>query len=223
MRALMAISVSRLLRRRDRPSRAIARALQTTALGRISPHERTWVDRIEARFRHQGNMEAGITPLWGLFLMRLLRELEPRSCLELGTGWGTSGAYQAAALELNEAGFLVTCDIEPEWARAAEREFGELGLHRVELRLGPLNDTLGPQLASMEPVDYAFIDADHEEEAESGYFEAMLPHLSPGAVIVFDDINFNEGMKRVWKAIRGHERVSLAIGLRRMGITVVNV
>ena len=37
--------------------------------------------------------------IWARFLMRLVGELAPRSCIELGTGFGISAMYQAAALE----------------------------------------------------------------------------------------------------------------------------
>jgi predicted O-methyltransferase YrrM len=164
-----------------------------------------------------------ISPLWGVFLMRIVRELAPRSCLELGTGLGLSGAYQGAALELNGVGKLTTLEGNAEWATIAERGFSTLGLGRVKVRPGPLGETLDETLAQNPPVDFVFVDAEHGQAAILGYFRTMLPHLADrGAIIVFDDINFSREMRSGWRAIRGHERVSLSVGLGRVGIAVVS-
>src|SRR5688572_21226429 len=120
----MAAALPRVALRSDRPSRALAAALRDSVIGRMSPDEREWLARIEARRSrlpellthardsagHHGTLLPDTTravrwmsipSVWGRFLMRLVRELAPRSCLELGTGFGLSTAYQAAALELN--------------------------------------------------------------------------------------------------------------------------
>jgi len=162
-----------------------------------------------------------VSPLWGLFLMRLVRELSPRSCLELGTGFGLSGCYLAAALELNGRGTLTTLEGAPEWATIAERGFAELELTRVEVRVGPLAETLQRLLRERPGVDFAFVDAEHGERATLGYFHALLPHVADGAVVVFDDISFSREMIRAWRAIRRHPRVSFSIGMWRFGIAVL--
>lgn len=240
-RAAMAASALRLLGRRDRVSRALARALWTTALGRIPSPEREWSARIEARrdeiARSAGSgssQELGVVDLesaviWmsvpealGLFLARLVRELEPRSCLEIGTGFGLSGAYQAAALELNRAGKLTTVEVAAPWAAVASEGFAQLGLERVEVRVDERPEGLEAALADAAPVDYAFIDADHREAPTIEYFERMLPYLGPAAVIVFDDVGFSSAeMARAWRAIASHPRVPLALRLARMGIALV--
>jgi predicted O-methyltransferase YrrM len=248
---MMAASVPRLAARRERPSRALARALSTTALGRSSAQERAWAARIEAR--RQRLISAGevirpspidATPgsktepevpistasLWMslpaqlcVFLMRLIRELRPRSCLELGTGFGISTAYQAASLELNGAGTLTTFEYAPEIAEIAGQGLSELGLtSRVEVNVGAIDDLLSEALEGIAPVEYAFVDADHTEEATIREFEAMLPHLAEEALVVFDDINWTEaGMTRAWDRIRRHGRVSAALPLRRLGVVAV--
>ncbi|HYU59182.1 MAG TPA: class I SAM-dependent methyltransferase [Solirubrobacterales bacterium] len=162
-----------------------------------------------------------VSPLWGLFLMRLVRELSPRSCIELGTGFGLSGCYQGAALELNGAGTLTTLEGAPEWAMIAEQGFAELELGRVEVRVGPLGETLQRLLSESPPVDFAFVDAEHGEAATLGYLGALLPHMSDAGVVVFDDISFSREMIRAWRSIRRHPRISFSIGMWRFGIAVV--
>jgi len=254
IRGRMASALPLLATRRDATSRAIARALASTALGRLPAEEREWVARIEDRRRllaaRQGDTRAdfgpqpdglpewavpferpiptwgatallSIPPDWGLLLMRLVRELRPRSCLELGTGFGMSTAYQAAALELNRAGSIVTLDAAREWSAIAQEQLAALGLgHRVEQRVGQIAETLDRALQDAAPVDYAFVDAEHVADPTREYFERLVGGLSRPIVIVFDDIGFPRQMRFAWKAIKEHDRTALAIGLTRLGIVV---
>jgi predicted O-methyltransferase YrrM len=163
-----------------------------------------------------------IPPLWGRFLMRLVRERRPRSCLELGTAFGISTAFQAAALELTGDGRMLTIDAAREWATIAEEGFERLGLaSRIEMRTGQIDSALPGALADVGPVDYAFIDAEHQEEPTLRYFELILPHLSSGAVLVLDDIGFPRQMRNAWRRISSHHRVSAAVGLGRMGVATI--
>jgi predicted O-methyltransferase YrrM len=254
-RGLMVARLPRLVGRRDRTSRTLARALRTAAFGRTSREEGEWIDRIELRRREltadqtapppgfEGKPEAtptwfargdnpvpiwginrlfSVPPRWGQFQMRLVRELAPQSCLELGTGLGISTAYQAAALELNGAGTLTTLEGAQTWGAVAEQGLSALGLGtRTEVRLGPIDDTLPDVLERIAPVDYAFLDADHTEEATLQHFELIVPHLSPEGIVVLDDISFSREMWRAWKAIARGDRISIGLSLGRMGVVAV--
>jgi predicted O-methyltransferase YrrM len=162
-----------------------------------------------------------IPPLWGLLLMRLARELRPHSAIELGTGFGISAAYVTAALELDGRGRLTSFEGAERWAAIAQHGATDLGLHRLEIRLGALSQTLDSALPDLAPVDFAFVDAEHTKEATVRYFDTMLPHLSDGAVVVFDDIAFDKPMWEAWVEIREHRRVALALSLGKMGIVSV--
>lgn len=229
-RGLMAASVPRLAGRGDRSSRAIARALRTTALGRMPREERDWIARIDARRQRVDELALEIDPIcaffsvpgiWGRLQLRLVRELAPRRALELGTAFGISAAFQAAALELNGGGRLVTLDREPRLAELAQQTFDELGLAgRVEQRVGAIAETLPDLAREITPIDYAFLDAEHTEQATIAAFETILPELADGAVVVVDDIRLNADMGRAWAAIRANPRVGVGLDLRRFGIVV---
>lgn len=160
-------------------------------------------------------------PQWCLLLMRLVRELEPASCLELGTSVGISAAYQAAALELAGRGELVTVEGSPAVAQLARANLSELGLGRAEVRTGRFQDVLDELLHERAPVDYAFIDGHHDEQATVEYFRQLLPFLSNGAVLVFDDITWSAGMRRAWRAILDEEAVTVSADLEDVGVCVV--
>lgn len=247
-RALMAAGALRIAGSDEPGARAVARALRAGAAGRMPTDEGDWIARVEARrgeipfeLAAAGDEPAAaadparrladawetcrwtsIPPLWGRFLTRLVRELAPSSCLELGTGLGLSAAYQGAALELNGHGQLITLDAH-EAARIAERGVAELGLeHRVRLEFGLIDETLDALLERVGPVDYALLDADHSEEATVRHFDAVLPHLADGAVVALDDITQTDGMKRAWRTVAGRARVAAAVGLRRIGVIVLS-
>jgi predicted O-methyltransferase YrrM len=243
-RLVMAGALAALVGRRDHAARAVRAALRSVAFGRIPAEEHAWIDRIEAHRRQlpsalgasgqdsrdpaERMAEAtealkwmSLPPIFGRFLLRLVRELAPRSCLELGTGFGISTAYQAAALELNGAGAIVSLDIEG-MIDHAEPTLSRLDLgHRVELRPGPIEETLAAARARSAPIDYVLLDADHTEHGTVAAFDAILPDLSEGAVVVIDDINWTAEMRRAWRTIRGRERVAATLGLWRLGIATV--
>lgn len=235
----MAIGLPRLLPQRGPVARIVGRAILSVILGRVPTEERGWGDRIERRRSELMRSRSVTVPFdpslpsdvdraswlmslpreWCALLMRIVRELEPSSSIELGTGFGISAAYQAAAMELNGGGELTTIEGSPQWAQLAEQGLADLGLGDVSVLVGPIGKTL-PRALGSSPFQYAFVDAEHNEAAMLADLDALLPHLSDEAVIAFDDIDANRGTRRAWAAIRRHQRVSAAVGLGRIGIAV---
>jgi predicted O-methyltransferase YrrM len=247
-RVLMGAAAISLTRARGRAAQAVRSALLATARGRTSAAERVWLDRIAAGREElragalaeiappddrglsaeERREEASAAHLWmslppliGTLLMRLVRELRPASCLELGTGFGLSTSFQAAGLELNGAGRITSLDVDgmQSMARASLNGLG-LG-DRVELIGGQIEDTLPGALDAAAPIDYALLDADHTHGPTVAAFEALLPRLPAEAVLVFDDVNWTDGMRAAWRDVRDNPRVTHAVTIRRLGIAVV--
>ncbi len=241
----MLAGASRLRGHRSQSSRAVARALRDTALGRIPEAERAWIKRIDD-YRPQLPLDAiGASPdargrpeserlseareavrwmsipsLLGRLLTRMVGELGPRSCLELGTGFGLSAAYQAAALETRGAGKLTTLDIEG-MATLARPGLARLQLlHRIDFLPGQIEDTLEAALELTAPIDYVLLDADHTEAGTMGAFDRISPHLAAGAVVVLDDVAWTQEMRRAWPAIKNRPGVEAAVTLKRLGIVI---
>lgn len=241
-RVLMAGAAARLAPHRAAAARAVARALRRTAAGATSREERDWIERVERHRRELprdlvrraapaqlGDKQAvagaagmcgvlSVPPVWGRFLFHLVRALSPERCLELGTGMGISGAYQAAALALNGHGTMITVDTV-DHDQTAAHGFAGLGLtDRVELIVAPAGEGYARALDASGSVDFALLDADHTEDATLADFELLLPRLSAGAVVVLDDIGWTPGMRRAWGEIRTRESVAMALGMRRLGV-----
>jgi predicted O-methyltransferase YrrM len=141
-------------------------------------------------------------PVWGECLFRLVRHFRSQSCIEMGTCVGISGSYIAMALSLNGYGKpLVALEGSSSLAAVALANFVRVGLANVEILEGTFSSTLGPTLERMKPVDFIFIDGHHDEHATIGYFEQVKPFLAEHNVLVFDDIDWSDGMRAAWRKI----------------------
>jgi len=123
-----------------------------------------------------------VGPLEGRFLEFLVHLSGARRVLEIGTFTGYSALSMAAALPPD--GSIVTCEIDPERAAMARRHFDASPWgDRIHLHVGPALDTL----ATLDgPFDLVFVDADKENYRN--YYEAVLPLLADGGVIVVDNV-----------------------------------
>lgn len=157
---------------------------------------------------------------WAFLLFELVRNFKPSVCLELGTALGISAAYQAAALELNHHGRIVTLEGAKSLASLARENFERLGLERVVVRVGRFQDILGDVLSECAPIDFAFIDGHHNEHATLTYYEQIIPFMSECAVLVIDDISWSKGMKRAWNIIAADKRIKVSVDLFKCGICV---
>ncbi len=120
-------------------------------------------------------------------LMRLLVELcGARRALEVGVFTGYSSTCVALALPAD--GTLVACDVSEEWTHVARRYWREAGVaDKVELHLGPAEDTLDRLLAQGQAgsFDFAFIDAD--KASYDAYYERCLRLLRVGGLLAVDN------------------------------------
>ena len=117
-------------------------------------------------------------------LTLLVQLVGARLAVEVGTFTGTSAV--AIARGLADGGRLVCCDISEEWTAIARRHWTSAGLaDRIDLRLGPALETLDA-LPDTPPIDFAFIDADKGGYLD--YYEAILPRMRPGGLLVADNV-----------------------------------
>ena len=165
---------------------------------------------------------ASTKPFWATVLFKLIRKLEPNSCIELGSCVGISAAYQAAALRLNKKGKLQTLEGSPEMAKITEETLAGLDLENTSVITGPFHETYSNALKVGNPVDFLFNDGHHDHDAVLRYFHEALPYLSEEALIVFDDISWSPGMRKAWTEIEGDERVAITVDLRSIGIAFIS-
>jgi len=123
-----------------------------------------------------------IGPTEGLFLKLLVKLLGARRVVEIGTFTGYSALIMAEGLP--DDGQLITLDIDPEVVKLG-RKYWQRSPHGKKIK-----SVIGPALDSLEnippPVDLVFIDADKENNLN--YWQACLPKLRPGGLIVTDNV-----------------------------------
>lgn len=163
---------------------------------------------------------ASKSSFWTRLLFALIREYQPRQCLELGTCMGISASYQVAALQMNGDGILLTLEGAPSLAEIAEEGFTAQGFDMKHVRVltGRFRDTLPAAIGMLETIDYAFIDGHHDEQATIEYFKILKQHATPNAIFVFDDISWSRGMRRAWETIQDDPDVQLVLSLGMVGI-----
>ena len=162
-------------------------------------------------------------PKWDQLLFRLVRALRPRNCIELGACGGLSGAYQGAALLLNETGGELT-SIEgcAGLADSASETLMAVGLTNTRIVVGLFAECL-PALVADRRIDYAFVDGHHDEKATLGYCEALYPTLTANrGVLVLDDISWSPSMERAWATVQDDPRVRFAVDLGVIGVCLLD-
>ena len=141
--------------------------------------------RQETKALPQAGMQIG--PDQGLFLGLLVRMLDAKRVVEVGTFTGYSAL--AMAMALPPGGRVLCCDISEEYTSIARRYWKDAGVaDRIDLRIGPATETLSRLLATEGPAsqDLAFIDAD--KTGYDAYYEVLLQLVRPGGIIAIDNV-----------------------------------
>jgi predicted O-methyltransferase YrrM len=144
-------------------------------------------ERLRQQTQAHPRAQMQIGPDQGLLLGLLVRLLDARRVVEVGTFTGYSAL--AMAMALPPGGRVVCCDISEEYTSIARRYWREAGVEdRIDLRLGPAVETLASLLAAEGPgsQDLAFIDAD--KPRHDAYYEACLQLIRPGGLIALDNV-----------------------------------
>lgn len=124
-------------------------------------------------------------PLEGRFLKLMVQVTGAKRILEVGTFTGYSALSMAEGLPAD--GELITLDIDPECLEIAKRFFvrSEHG-KKIQIKMGPALDSIRALQGSF---DLVFIDADKVNY--SNYYEAILPLVRKGGVILIDNVLYS--------------------------------
>lgn len=123
--------------------------------------------------------------LEGRFLKMMVQISAAKNILEIGMFTGYSALSMAEGI-IGE-GKVTTLDIDPNCIEFAKRYFerSEYG-KRINVIAGPALDSL-KKLAG--PFDFVFIDADKPNYLN--YYEAVLPKVTQGGVILVDNVLYS--------------------------------
>jgi len=176
-----------------------------------------WLRTLERLYTLPSTFPAAMSPETGLLLFAIVRNIRPRTVIEVGAYVGVSTIWMAAALEevgdtyaesgdeRERVGGIVSIDDfaplpENQWRRASaqgDREalvrahLEEAGLaHRVHIEKGISWEVLPrirPQLRQTGGVQLALLDGDHSAEGLRKDLIALEPVLETGGYVVVHD------------------------------------
>lgn len=127
-----------------------------------------------------------ISPDQAQFMMLLVKVINAKNILEVGTFTGYSST--AMALALPDDGRIIACDVSKEWTDIAQRYWKKAGVdHKIQLNLRPANDTMKELLVNgkKDTFDLIFIDADKANQ--DSYYENALLLLKPNGLLLIDN------------------------------------
>ncbi|WIG55239.1 MAG: O-methyltransferase [Rhodanobacteraceae bacterium] len=127
-----------------------------------------------------------ISPEQGQFMQLLVKLIDARRCIEIGTFTGYSALTVALALPAD--GRILACDISDEYTAVGKPYWQRAGVaDKIELVIAPALQTLDARIAAGETgrYDFAFIDAD--KAGYDAYYERCLQLVRSGGLIAFDN------------------------------------
>lgn len=146
---------------------------------------------------------------------KLINFTNSQYIVELGTSIGLNTLYLAKS---NSKSTIYTLEGCPELAKFSKQLFEEYEAKNIHL----INDTFEkafPKLLNEIPkLDFLYVDGNHNYESTIHYFKLGLAKKHNHSVFVFDDINWNDEMKKAWEEIKNHPEVTLSLDLFSVGI-----
>lgn len=160
----------------------INEAVEQFAHDHTEPESELFLRLRDETYRDMNCPQMQVGRIEGRFLKMLVRLTGARRILEIGMFTGYSALMMAEGLP--EDGRIITCDVDPKAEAIASRYFAESpNGHKIQIRLGPALETIKTLSG---PLDMVFIDADKGNY--SNYYEAVLPLVRPGGLIVADNV-----------------------------------
>lgn len=154
-------------------------------------------------------------------LHELVRIHQPRWIIELGSAFGIGSLAMASALDADVECRIDGVEFEAWRARIAQDGLSLLRPRHARIHAGRIEDLIPDIVQSAAPgPDFAFVDAEHTWQATMGYHRLLSECVSPGAIVVFDDIGWSPDMRRFWSDVVRDPRITDAVSLGdRWGIT----
>ncbi len=168
------------------------------------------LEAADARDRRDGTPQAErlrqITPETGRFLALLAASAPEGRWIEIGTSAGYSALWLALACR-EAGGKLTTFEILPAKARRARETFREAGVEDV------VELVEGDGLAHLERIEgIAFCFLDLEKGAYRASYEAVVPRLVRGGLLVADNVvSHAEALRPFVTAVEAEARVDAVV------------
>jgi predicted O-methyltransferase YrrM len=161
-------------------------------------------------------------PTAQLLMYELTLSVRPGWCAELGAAFGVTSMAIAAALRRNGTGEFDGIEYEPWKADIANRLVND---QRFRIHAGTIEDQFPRLAAHRGTVDLCYVDALHTFDDMTAYHRLVSEAVTDGAIVVYDDIDFDAGTERFWAQLLEKPNVTDAVlldgrwGIVRYGST----
>lgn len=152
-----------------------------------------------------------ITKNIGMFYNTLLRAIEAKNILEIGTSVGYSTLWLADAVLANHKpkdAVVITIENDSTKIKRAKKNFEDAGIdHAIKIKEGDAKDILSKISSNKKNknfFDFIFIDAEKERYIE--YFDLCLPLIRVGGIIGADNILYPERFQPLIKKYLAYVR-----------------
>jgi predicted O-methyltransferase YrrM len=153
--------------------------------------------------RHRDELLLAVGRSTGTMLNLLAKSLKARSILELGTSYGYSAVWLAEAAR-ETGGKVITTELVAQKSSYARNKLQSVGLAQfVEFRVG---DVL--ELLQELPGPFDFVLLDVWKDLYVRCLELFTPKLSPGAIVVADNMIYPESARENAEAYRARVRAT---------------
>ena len=154
----------------------------TEKLMQISEKLSALINEVDA-LRHTRDDHWQIPRIEGELLYQITLAVNAKLIVEVGTSYGFSGLFWAAALQ-KTGGVLHTIDINPKKFDASRDHFERAGVGKIVVNhLGDAFEVL-PTIAG--PIDIAFLDG-CDKSLSRQFFELVWPNIRKGGSVLTDN------------------------------------
>jgi len=156
-------------------------------------------------FRSINRIPTHLTSLEKAALFELVKKTSGSTFVEIGSYLGASSCCIAAGINSSEKDGPLYCvdtwqnDTMTEGHRDTYEEFMNNTKNYADLIIPLRGKSIEIANTFNHTVDFLFIDGDHTYEGVKRDVEAWFPKLNPGALVIFHDIGWAEGVQKIVK------------------------
>lgn len=112
---------------------------------------------------------------------------------------------------------MTTLEAYADLASRAEETWRLAQIDNARVVVGRFAETLAPTLAEA-TWDYAIIDGNHQGAPRRATSSRCPESAAPGALLVLDEIDCNEGMRAAWESVRQRPDVAASAVVGKIGL-----
>ena len=155
-----------------------------------------------------------------IFLYEIIKMIQPKTCIELGTSLGIATAYISKS---SVKGQVYSFEGNEDLVAFSTKVLHKLDCKNVQIIQGDIDRRLPEFLSEIHKIDFALIDANHTEKALLTYFKMLHLKIVPGGIIVIDDIRWSREMYRAWEKACADMHVSISIEFLNKGLLIFDL